>query len=300
MRKLLLMVVLLASMTPVSHAQNVGIPANSAPPDCIIGPVTVFVTGASVSLDNRFSGCTTWTLYEYGNTATASVSVQLEEAPDNTPAGTALGIAGTPGSFVIWPAADLGQQSLMPLTAITSDQSSAFEFFPWVRVNVTTLTGAGGDVTYMAFGYRPRFGADASANGVASTLTNSSDPCQSPAISKSSFALNIVAAGTTQPVAPSGATSVYVCGGSFTIGASGTTADTIQFITGTGATCGASTVTNTGTYGSGTATATNPDIAVTLIASSGTVFKSAAGSGLCIVAAGTTVSIQGVVSYVQQ
>jgi len=129
-------------------------------PDCQIGPFTVTTTGRSSPVyDNRFTGCTNWTLYEFGNGSVATVSIELDQAPDSN---------ASPGTWVVWPSSDVGSASVHPLTTITADQSSLFEFYPWISVNVTVLTGAGANVTYMAFGYRPKQGADASANGIGS------------------------------------------------------------------------------------------------------------------------------------
>jgi thiamine monophosphate kinase len=100
-------------------------------------------------------------------------------------------------------------------------------------------------------------------------------------------------------VAVSGSTVVYVCGFSFTISPSATSADTAAFEYGTGAACTSPTLL-TGTFGNGDLTSSAP---VTLIHYGGagqTVFKSAASAGICIVTTGTTVNAQGVITFVQQ
>lgn len=128
---------------------------------------------------------------------------------------------------------------------------------------------------------------------------NAADPCQNPAIFKSSVPVSLTTATTTSLVSPSSSARVYVCGASFTIAPSGTIADTIQFITGSGGTCGTGTVTNTGTYGNGDLTTTTGVVPINL-QSNGMVFSSAQGAGVCAVTAGTTVNIQGILSFVQQ
>lgn len=125
------------------------------------------------------------------------------------------------------------------------------------------------------------------------------DPCFSQFTYKQSAAINLSAAGTTQPVAPSAGKVVYVCSATFTIAPSGTSADTLQFTTGTGGTCGTNTATMTGTFGDGDLTTTTGVVPISL-GSDGTEFAGASGAGLCLVAAGTTVKIQGVLNYVQQ
>jgi hypothetical protein len=118
------------------------------------------------------------------------------------------------------------------------------------------------------------------------------DPCASTGITKSSVSVAITTVTTTSIVAVSGTTTVYVCG--FAVSTTGaTTSTTFQFEYGTGAAC-TGPVVLTGTLGANaTATATWTAVA------GPTLFKGAAANGICIVSAGTTVSIQGVVTYVQ-
>jgi hypothetical protein len=129
----------------------------------------------------------------------------------------------------------------------------------------------------------------------------STDPCQTPSVLKSSAAINITTGTTTQLVAPVAGQIVYVCSYDFTISEVVTTANTLQFITGSGGTCGsAPTATNTGLYGAGGVTAGIP-IHVQSSSGSGYVFKSGTAAGLCAVTAiGATGSFQGIVTFVQQ
>lgn len=115
------------------------------------------------------------------------------------------------------------------------------------------------------------------------------DPCQSVSKAKSSIALEATA--DAELIAPSGSTVIYVCGWTATVG--GTT-PSYRFQTGTGTTCGTGTVNETGVM---VPSATSP------LASHGgeaTVFSGAAGAALCIDVGGTTPSVQGVLTYVQQ
>ena len=123
------------------------------------------------------------------------------------------------------------------------------------------------------------------------------DPCSYAA--KSSAAISVTSATTTSLVAVSGSTVVYVCGLSFTIAPSATAADTALFEYGTGAAC-TSPTSLTGTYGNGDLTSAAPVVAVNYGGAGQTVFKSAASAGICILTAGTAVSVQGVLTYVQQ
>lgn len=123
------------------------------------------------------------------------------------------------------------------------------------------------------------------------------DPCSYA--TKSSVAINITSAATTQLVAISGSTSIYVCQFSFTASQVITTANTLQFEYGTSTTCvGANKL--TGLYGAGGITAGDP-IVVSAGNGNGTLFSVPASNGLCaLTAIGASASFQGVLTYVQQ
>ena len=124
------------------------------------------------------------------------------------------------------------------------------------------------------------------------------DACASGVV-KSSVAINITSATTTQLVAISGSTAIYICGFSFTISEVVTTPNTLQFEYGTSTNC---TGTNklTGLYGGGGVTAGDP-IAIAYGNGNATVFSVPASNGLCaLTAIGASASFQGVLTYVQQ
>jgi hypothetical protein len=127
---------------------------------------------------------------------------------------------------------------------------------------------------------------------------NVRDPCQTPNATKQSVAINISTAVTTQLVALSGTTSIYVCGFSLTISQVITTANTIQFEYGTGALCATGTTVLTGLFGAGGVTAGAP---LVISASGANLFTAPAGNALCAVTViGATGSFQGVLTYIQQ
>jgi hypothetical protein len=128
--------------------------------------------------------------------------------------------------------------------------------------------------------------------------TNGVDPCQSSNVVKSSVAISITTATTTSLVSVSGSTTVYVCGFAVTIAPSATSADTLQFEYGTGAACSSPTAL-TGTFGNGDLTTGAPPLPVSFGGAGQTIFKSAASAGICAVTGGTTVNVQGILSYVQ-
>lgn len=128
---------------------------------------------------------------------------------------------------------------------------------------------------------------------------NAADPCSSLGNAKLSVPINITSATTTSLVGISGSTVIYVCGFTFSISQVVTTPNTLKFVTGTGATCGTSTIDATGLYGDGGVTAAAPIVVSSSVGS--TIFKSPGGRGVCATTAiGTTASFQGVLTYVQQ
>lgn len=135
-------------------------------------------------------------------------------------------------------------------------------------------------------------GTVAVSNFPGSTINN---PCFDPGTTQNSVIFNLATAATTQLIAPSGSTVIYVCGFSSTM--VGTlAADTLLLETGTGATCGTGTSVKTGTYNSGILTAGAVSIAQNV-----PLKPSAAGDGLCIITTvGTGPAINGTVSYVQK
>ena len=124
------------------------------------------------------------------------------------------------------------------------------------------------------------------------------DPCFGNNV-KLSVPINVVTATTTQLVALNATKTIYVCGSFFTVASSATTVATAQFEYGTGASCGTGTTALTGAMGTGTATATNDGEDI-VIPGDYTSFSIPVGNALCLVTAGTTVSVQGFVTYIQQ
>lgn len=125
------------------------------------------------------------------------------------------------------------------------------------------------------------------------------DPCIASSVAKLSAIINITTATTTQLVALSGTTVVYVCDFTLTISQVVTTPNTLKFVRGTGASCGTGTTDLTGLFGDGGVTAAPPLFIAS--SSTGTTFKTTAGNALCATTAiGATGSFQGVITYVQQ
>lgn len=274
----------------VATAQQGNQPVSGAvaAPDCIIGPIAAASTGPSPVFDNRTSGCSIWTVEEWINsTGNPTIAVQLERADD---------AGGAPGSFANWPAPDIENSALGALTNMqnidfNAGQLTYYRFYPWVRVNVTTLSA--NVLNYQALGYRPKFGYPTTAASGAP----GNDLCANPGVRKI-FSINVTSATTTAIAPVAGNASVYPCQGVITIASSATSAATAQFEFGTGTACATPTKVLTGTFGAGVVPSTGGQTA--LVVNIGELSPSAFANGFCIVTAGTTVNVQGYFTFIQQ
>jgi hypothetical protein len=122
-------------------------------------------------------------------------------------------------------------------------------------------------------------------------FTANGDLCLNANIAKSSTPINVTSATTTQLVALSGTTKIYVCGFQASMGGT-TPALTIEY--GTGASCGTGTTALTGAMAptAGSMLSVDPG---------GAIVTTPAGQALCVLTAGTgSPSFQGVLTYIQQ
>jgi hypothetical protein len=123
------------------------------------------------------------------------------------------------------------------------------------------------------------------------------DPCQGATAPKKSVAIAQAAAGTQQLVAGLAGHAIFICGYNFTVDGSTTATALLEF--GTNANCAAGTTSLSGAWKGNAATANSSPVHV--MAGGGyTVAPVPSGDFLCIVAGGTTPSLQGIVTYVQQ
>lgn len=141
-------------------------------------------------------------------------------------------------------------------------------------------------------------GKSAAFNNGQATYTLGMDPCASSGYLKQTVSVSIASATTTQIVALSGTTTVYVCNWNFTINSSATTASSVAFEYGTGSSCGTGTTVLTGPMGTENAAA-GAGILLVNGPSAGTSFSTPAGNALCLLTAGTTVALHGQVTFVQ-
>lgn len=223
----------------------------------------------------------------FSPTGNAGGRIYLQPFVANCPTVTITASFGPDANHLTSPATTLGT-FVAPTVGVSSFITVAPAEVAFIRLGFSNGGGCGGGAVF-----------DSSYQFTPISASGSVDPCQNSGVAKSSVAINISTATTTQLVAPSGTTAVYVCGFDFTISEVITTANTLLFNTGTAATCAGATVTKTGLYGAGGVLAAAP-IHIER-AGPGTVFSSAASSGVCaITAIGATGSFQGILTYVQQ
>jgi hypothetical protein len=123
------------------------------------------------------------------------------------------------------------------------------------------------------------------------------DPCVSASF-KQSVSISVASATTVSLVSVVANKDVYVCGFTLTIAGSASTAATAQLEYGTGAACSSPTAL-TGAFGSNDAAVSTTPTQVTYGNGGATIMIVPPSSGLCIVTAGTTVAVAGVLTYVQ-
>lgn len=107
-------------------------------PDCFQF-FTFTATGTSNVIDNRSAGCPYFAI-DYSSSGFTVLSIVVQVAPDNN---------GVPGTWATYTAGSGSN----PNTAITQASSTFSGFFPWVRVNLTSVTGSG-TLSGILYGWR--------------------------------------------------------------------------------------------------------------------------------------------------
>lgn len=132
-----------------------------------------------------------------------------------------------------------------------------------------------------------------------SSTVGSTDPCQNPAVLKSSAKIQVTGTTAVVLVPLSAGKITYVCGWDATIQGSATTVGTVQLESGTQTTnpCDTGTTTLTGVY-KGNITASVPTVVGR--SGSGTIMATTAGQQFCAISTGTTIDVQGTLTFVQQ
>lgn len=121
---------------PQAHAQT---PTPRAP-DCNIA-FTLTAAAASNPYDNRQQGCTNWVI-TYTSSGFTVLSLAFQSSADTN---------GTPTSWGSF--AGTVVTGINPNTAITQATSTFTGYYPWLRVNLSGLTGTG-TVRGLAYGWK--------------------------------------------------------------------------------------------------------------------------------------------------
>lgn len=140
MKKLLLALSLLC---PFAFSQT------TIKPDCAITfSFTTTAATSNTTCGNNIQGITTWVL-AYSSTGFSAISLVVQSAPD---------VAGAPGTWSTFAGTVLttsqfpGSSGINPNTSITSANTGLAGYFPWNRVNLTSVTGTG-KVTGTLYGF---------------------------------------------------------------------------------------------------------------------------------------------------
>ena len=215
---------------------------------------------------------------------TISMTLQFEASADGgltwvsapaTPQPTGINVTSTTATGT-W---------IVPVAGMTNFRvrASAFSSGPaYVSINLSTMAPG-----------------NAAFSGFLQNVVGATDPCQNPAVLKSSVKIQTSSTTAVQLVAPVASKVVYICGWEATIQGSATSVGTIQLEYGTQVTnpCDTGTATLTGAL-AGNISANVPTFVGR--SGSGTIYATTASQQLCAVSTGTTISVQGDLTYVQQ
>lgn len=158
MKRLLLVWLMAAgALTGPAQLQAQQPPFYRLSPDCMIF-FNQTATGASTTYDNRDVGCVNWAVTYMANGFSA-LTLVFQTAQDNSGVPNTF---GTFGGTVVTGAASM--------SSITSTYSTYLGYAPWVRVNLTAVTGTG-RVTGVMYGYRIGWGGGAGGGGAPSGST---------------------------------------------------------------------------------------------------------------------------------
>ncbi len=125
MKKLLLLLIPL-----ILQAQNTQRPDCFLPVNVPVGSVLPFNIGP---FDNRTAGCTTWS-FVYNSYTYSALSIVVQTAPNVS--------AGVPGSWSTF-TANTGSNPATNTTSGVATFGGITSYFPWLRIQLTSATGAG-------------------------------------------------------------------------------------------------------------------------------------------------------------
>lgn len=139
------------------HAQN-----NPPPPDCVIVLNNWTTAQSSSSFPNYFTACQTWT-FQYTSVGFTGLTITVQSAPAAT--------ATTPSTFVTY--AGTVSTGINPNTntagRITTFSNGLVDI-PWIRVNLSGLTGTG-TVFGVLYGYKTGYAGSGGGGGGGGTCS---------------------------------------------------------------------------------------------------------------------------------
>jgi hypothetical protein len=209
-------------------------------PDCIASFVLSGV--GTQQINNLAAGCVNWSM-SYSSTGFSALNIVVQTAPD---AG-----GGVPGSWSTFTAVTGSNPSTVTTSTVSTYGGTTY--FPFVRVDVTSVTGTG-KITGTLYGYKNSAGGSGGGGGPSSdvvitnvplpvTLTNAL-PCQDASKNHASLPIVITTSGTLQIVPAVGGEAITICSISFL----GSSAANFTLEYGTGSSCGTGTTAITGAY----------------------------------------------------
>src|SRR5260370_24947400 len=125
MRKLFLSLALAGALLGQSVQPQVGLNFSTA-----AGNAPGILPGGN-GFNNQTLGCTSWVL-TYNSNGFSALSMVIQSAPD---------AGNTPGTWVTF--AGAVSSGVNPNTVTTQAQTVITGYFPWIRVNLTSVTGSG-------------------------------------------------------------------------------------------------------------------------------------------------------------
>lgn len=246
--------------------------------------VSATATQTGTSRLPNFSGAGTLSVAESGITGSPSgctIALKYQQNNAAVPTSAVSTTSFTPSTgvqqFSIAPSVASGDNYVAVYACSSTYPTAGLLSVSFSPITTTTNSGASQAVTV-------------TSGALTATIAAPGDPCRNPNIAKSTVAIGVTTAATTQLVAPSGSTAVYLC----TLQANVVgTSPTLLVEYGTSTNCtGTHALTGTIPVATGTYFSTGNDSAIATTAS----------QGLCLVSGGTltTTGIQGFATYVQQ
>lgn len=194
--------------------------ASAAAPDCVTS-FSLSATGTSAVQSNRQSGCIFWTV-AYNAQGFSGLSLVLQSAPD---------AGNTPGSWSTFDGTVIA--GFNPNTATDYAFTTLSGYVPWLRMNLTSVTGSG-TVVGVLYGYKDDPGAGGGG---------SSTPAGYHTID-SRRSISATASGLTEILPGSPGIQIFI--GHWSM--SGDSVINVKLVAGTGSNCGTGTFNLTDFY----------------------------------------------------